>query len=148
MLVKFIISVLPILVYTYFKTKKSFHMLQQNWYNDGNRYIKWIMNNFEKVFVVFDVLFIILVLLKEKYALLTFVIFYILAYVIHKNKVSKEQSKKPLVITARIKRLYTTMLILHLLFIIPMCFTFDEAYLRVYYVFIGLLIYINPFIYN
>ena len=36
-------------VYTYFKTRKSFHMLQQNWYNDGNRYLKWINNSYKPV---------------------------------------------------------------------------------------------------
>ena len=33
-------------------------MLQQNWYNDGNRYFKWILDNISKVFVTFDVLFV------------------------------------------------------------------------------------------
>ena len=146
MKIYFLLSLITYFAYLIFKSKKYMHMLQQNWYNDGNRYIKWIMNNFEKVFVVFDVLFVILVFLKGKYAVITFAIFYVIAYMIHKNKVSKEQSKKPLVITARIKRLYTTMLILHLLFIIPMFFTFDEESLRAYYVFMGLLLYINPFV--
>ena len=146
MKIYFLLSLITYFAYLIFKSKKYMHMLQQNWYNDGNRYIKWVMTNFEKVFVVFDVLFVILVFLKNEYAILTFVIFYILAYIIHKNKVSKEQSKKPLVITARIKRLYTTMLILHLLFIIPMFFAYNDGCLRAYYIFIGLLIYINPFI--
>ena len=29
-------------------------MLQQNWYNDGNRYLKWINNNKDKVYVILD----------------------------------------------------------------------------------------------
>ena len=57
MLVKFIVSVLPILVYTYLKTKKSFHMLQQNWYNDGNRYLKWISKNIKKIFLNVELIF-------------------------------------------------------------------------------------------
>ena len=51
MLIKFIVSLLPLMVYMYLKTKKSFHMLQQNWYNDGNRYIKWINKNIKKIFL-------------------------------------------------------------------------------------------------
>ena len=35
------------------------HMLQQNWYNDGNRYLKWIIDNFNKVFVNSEVLFLL-----------------------------------------------------------------------------------------
>ena len=50
MLMKFIVTLLPILIYTYIKTRKSFQMLQQNWYNDGSRYIKWINRNLKKVF--------------------------------------------------------------------------------------------------
>ena len=142
----FLLSLIPYFAYIIFKSKKYMHMLQQNWYNDGNRYIKWVMNNFEKVFVVFDVLFIILAFLKGKYAIITFSVFYVIAYLIHKNRVSKEQSKKPLVITARIKRLYTTMLILHLLCIIPMVVFYTDANLPAYYILNGLLVYINPFV--
>ena len=40
-----------IYIYAYMKTKKSFHMLQQNWYNEGNRYIRWILENKYKVFI-------------------------------------------------------------------------------------------------
>ena len=142
----FVLSLIPYFAYLVFKAKKYMHMLQQNWYNDGNRYLKWVMNNFEKVFLVFDVLFVIFIFLKNKYAVISFVVFYIICYIVHKNKVSKEQSKKPLVITARIKRLYTTMLILHLLCIIPMVILYNDASLPAYYVFVGLLVYINPFV--
>ena len=142
----FLLSLIPYFVYIVFKSKKYMHMLQQNWYNDGNRYLKWIMNNFEKVFMVFDVLFVIFAFFKNKNLIILSVIFYITAYIIHKNKVSKEQSKKPLVITARIKRLYTTMLILHLLFIIPMLMFYTDANLPAYFVFYGLMCYINPFV--
>ena len=142
----FILSLIPYFAYIVFKAKKYMHMLQQNWYNDGNRYVKWVMNNFEKVFLVFDVLFIIFAFLKNKYAIIAFVVFYIICYVLHRNKVRKEQSKKPLVITARIKRLYTTMLILHLVCIIPMIILYNDINLQVFYVFMGLLVYINPFI--
>ena len=59
MLIKFIVSLLPLMVYMYLKTKKSFHMLQQNWYNDGNRYIKWINKNLKKIFLNIELLFIL-----------------------------------------------------------------------------------------
>ena len=56
MIIKFIISLLVIVPYIYLKSKKSLHMLQQNWYNDGNRYLKWINNNKRKVFFNIDIL--------------------------------------------------------------------------------------------
>ena len=41
----FILSLIPALIYNLFKMKKSFHMLQQNWYNDDQRYFKWLLKN-------------------------------------------------------------------------------------------------------
>ena len=78
----FIISLLPVFIYLVFKSKKAVHILQQNWYNDGNRYIKWVMNNFEKVFVVFDVLFVIIVFLKNILIFSSFYLTFILRCVI------------------------------------------------------------------
>ena len=145
-MIYFLLSLIPYYIYVIFKSKKYMHMLQQNWYNDGNRYLKWVMNNFEKVFVVFDVLFILLAFLKGKYVLISFVVFYLLAYKIHENKVKKEQSKKPLVVTARIKRLYTTLLTLHLLANVPMIIFYNEASIPAFYILNGLLVYLNPFL--
>ena len=54
----FILSLIPYFIYIVCKSKKAMHMLQQNWYNDGNRYFKWILDNISKVFVTFDVLFV------------------------------------------------------------------------------------------
>ena len=45
----FLISLIPYLIFTIYKTKKSFHMLQQNYYDDDNRYFKWILTNITKV---------------------------------------------------------------------------------------------------
>ena len=47
----FIISLLPCLFYLLYKSKRPMHMLQQNWYNDGNRYLKWLKDNFSKSFI-------------------------------------------------------------------------------------------------
>ncbi len=45
MRIYFILSLLPMFYYLIFKSKKAMHMLQQNWYNDDNRYFKWILDN-------------------------------------------------------------------------------------------------------
>ena len=45
----FLISLIPFLIFTIVKTKKSFHMLQQNYYYDDDRYFKWIIVNITKV---------------------------------------------------------------------------------------------------
>lgn len=124
-------------------------MLQQNWYNDGNRYLKWIKNNTKKVFITFDMGFIFFYILKyinNNFSLIIFSIFYILAYIIYKKNISKEQSKKPLVITARIKRLYTTMIILLIICLLPIIIYFNVNNLFIYYMLLGLFAYINVFI--
>ena len=48
------IEILLILVATIaiiIKSKKSLHMLQQNLYNENNRYIKWVVNNSSNFFI-------------------------------------------------------------------------------------------------
>ena len=47
----FLVSLIPFGVYLWLKTKKSMHMLQLNWYNLDQRYLKWILKNPYKVFV-------------------------------------------------------------------------------------------------
>ena len=60
----FIFALLAMFLYTCFDLKKAFHMLQQNWYNDGNRYLKWINNNSKFVFAWYDFLFVVIFLLS------------------------------------------------------------------------------------
>ena len=141
------LSLIVALFYLIYKSRKAMHMLQQNWYNDGNRYIYWIFDNKKRVFLCFDLAFILLFLLTGKYAIIGFICYIIICNEVNKKVVSKEQSKKPLVITARIKRLYTTMIILYALSIyFTTIYNFDKSYLNYYYVYIGLLLYLNWFI--
>ena len=57
----FILSLIPALIYNLFKMKKSFHMLQQNWYNDDQRYFKWLLKNPYKVLLQPDMFFIMFI---------------------------------------------------------------------------------------
>ena len=141
----FIISIVLIILLVIYKSKKYMHMLQQNWYNDGNRYLKWIRDNFIKTFIVLDLIFIIFSFIKHKNIVFIASIIYVLSYYFYKSRYKKEQVKKPLVITARIKRLYFTMLLLYLVAIIPLIINYNESLLNVYYFYIGFLVYINPF---
>ena len=146
----FLISLLVPLYYLYFKNKKIMHMLQQNYYNDDNRYLNWLGHNFEKAFLNFDLLFIVFIPLcfvKENiYFIVIFLILYIVSYITYKNKIKNEQSKKPLVVTSRVKRLYVTELILYLIVIIPMIINFKEARISTYYLIIGLMIFMQWYI--
>ena len=52
MIIKIMLTILW-LMYMFYRTKKSLHMLQQNLYDDDYRYIKWIKNNFDKIKNIF-----------------------------------------------------------------------------------------------
>ena len=140
----FILSLIPSFIYLLYKSLKAMHMLQQNWYNDNDRYINWIFDNEKKVFIVPDLFFIVFLFLKDKILIVSYIVFYIILYFLHKNKVSHEQSKKPLVITSSIKRLYFTLILCYVLLIY---FTtirwFNPLNMSFYYFYISLIIYLN-----
>ncbi len=46
------------------KSKKNLHMLQQNLYNENNRYIKWVLNNSSN-FVTLEFICLIIVSLAN-----------------------------------------------------------------------------------
>ena len=146
MKILFVCSLLVYFYFIFYKSKKYMHMLQQNWYNDGNRYLKWIIDNFNKVFVNSEVLFLLFYFLKGYVLIICFIALYYISYLLFNNKVSREQSKKPLVITHRIKRLYVTMTILYLLVIIPIVINFEIWPINYGLLIIGLMAYINPFV--
>ena len=140
----YLLSLILGLIYLLSKSKKSLHMLQQNWYNEDDRYINWIFNNKKKVFLLFDIVFIIFLFLKGKTLLICFALYFIICYLINKNKVKKEQTKKPLVITSRIKRLYVTIIIFYcLLVFLTTILWYNELNLNFYCFYVGLIIYLN-----
>ena len=63
MIVTFLVLVLSFVLLNYYKTKRSLHMMQQNLYNENNRYIKWIIHN-QKQFLNIEVIVIIIALVK------------------------------------------------------------------------------------
>ena len=144
----FLLSLISCIIYILFKTRKSFHVLQQNWYNDGNRYIKWINSNQEKVFISFDMFFLLIIFvgffISQDIQYILWFIFYVLAIYFLSKK--KEQVKKPLVFTARVKRLLVTTSILYLIPIVIFSITYYKYSLNIYYIIIGLMIYFNYYV--
>ena len=142
----FLFSLIVFFFLVAYKSKKSIHMLQQNYYNESGRYVLWVFKNIKKNFINFDILIFLTCLaflFKIEAAVfytslvgaITFIIFY--SY----NK--KEQTKKPLVITSRVKRLIFTMLLIYGAIVFGICYTFDENKLWFYYLLISLSIYFN-----
>ena len=161
-----ILYMLIVMAYCYAvikKSKHSLHMLQQNLYNENNRYLKWVRKNLKLfldidliaiaisligIFVVFDIKMMTILCL-----LIIIGIFMGVGYS-WDNRVKNSQNKKKLVVTARIKRLITTLTIIHMIPTIWLGFHLNDPYLcwiaitifaiiiylNFYVVFVGLII--------
>lgn len=122
-------------IYIVYTTKKSVHMLQQNLYNENNRYVKWVFNNRKSVFLnlnLYGILFSILLFYSKKeeidiFFLSVLCLVYLVSLYIDRGKRKLEQNKKPLVITKRVKRLLFTII---LIYAIPFVIYFLKPYLR------------------
>ena len=124
------------LIYLIVKGKKALHMLQQNLYNENNRYLKWIKGNLETAFFNLDfistILIIVGAILNNKTSdilIISALVIYFIDAIRIINKRKTEQVKKPLVITARVKRLIVMISILYLIPVVCIFFFEDLKYL-------------------
>ncbi len=118
-----LLLVLIMVCYVLFKIKKAMHMLQQNLYNENNRYGRWVVKNLgltlintNIVAIVFSL--ILLLSIMEEFRAVFLVILcliYIFAFCYDFYVSKSEQNKKPLVYTARVKRLLFTIIIIYLI---------------------------------
>lgn len=108
------------------KSKKNIHMLQQHLYNENNRYIKWIKSTIKSYINLELLIILVCVLANKTFALqntisiiLNIIVAFIYGINVYKlieiQKEDKKQEKKPLVITARVKRLIITIIVLYLI---------------------------------
>lgn len=148
----FSISIGFFLIYSLYKSKKAMHMLQQNYYDESNRYLFWMFKNLKKVFGNIDILLILASIMLMfvninndikviLYSLLAFIVF-----VLYYKKEKKEQVKKPLVITARIKRLLVTQIIIYFIPIILFLINYDSEKIGLYYLILSSMVYLSYFI--
>lgn len=143
----FLISLIPYLIFSILKTKRSFHMLQQNYYDLDLRYFRWILANIQKITFESDLLFLLLILtlfFGVGVELGAFIILYGIIFISYNKK--KIAAKKPLVVTARIKRLSFTVFLLYFIMIIPFIVNFSYDNLVYGYVLFGLVTYLNYFV--
>ena len=134
---KYLVGLLLFIQYIYiiYTTKKSVHMLQQNLYNENNRYVKWVFKNRKNIFInlnLYGILFAILLFysLKEEvdmFFLSVLILVYLVSLYIDRGKRKLEQNKKPLVVTSRVKRLLFTVTVIYL---IPLVILFFNRHLR------------------
>lgn len=148
MLVYFGIAVAVYAVYVCLKAKKALHMLQQNWYDDDHRYLKWMVTNKDKVLISTDsffVFFIVFLFLGGPLQSILFAVFYFVNILFIRNKHRKEQTKLSLVITSRVKRLLVTLAILYIIPIVCMCFYLEENIMPYYFLILGAMAYLTHF---
>ncbi len=149
MFIKLLGLSIPCLIVIILKSKKALHMLQQNWYNEGGRYIHWIVKNPKKVFLTPDLLFFLFLIgmvIDQEILLFLFFLFYAVVALLIYQAMKKEQTKKPLVVTKRVRRLiYTTLLCYFLIFLI-IGLTFKTANIYLYITTLGLACYMQYFI--
>ena len=109
----FILSLIPLFILTFFKSKKAMHMLQQNYYDESKRYFLWITKNLKKIFLTVDILLftsIICLFVNETVSYIFFASFSFFLAIIYNSK--KEQVKKPLVVILTLKSLLAKSIIL------------------------------------
>ena len=149
MKIYFIISLLPLYIYLFLKFKKVFHMMQQNWYNEGNRYLKWIQRNIKAVAFPYELSFILILFVSGYMSKICMVvlsfIYFSFMIIIHIKNAKNDQVKKPIVFTKRVIRLYVTMYILYTIPLIVIYKTFNDTFIFNYYFIMWGLAYFSYF---
>lgn len=147
----FVLSLSVLFGYLFLRTKKALHMLQQNLYDDDRRYLKWITKNRSKVFEMVDLIPLLLLLLislitNNLVIMLLSIIVYSGVFIKTYNKMKKESKKKPLVVTARVKRLIITIIIIYLIMFILSMKNYQAVFLNTYLSIFILSAYLQYFI--
>lgn len=139
-------------IYTVYTTKKSLHMIQQNLYNENNRYIKWVLKNLNQTFFnlnIYGILFSLFLFFRvedkiEIFFVCMLILVYIVSLYVDKQKRKTDQNKKPLVITKRVKRLIVTISIIY--FIPIFLHIINHNYRNLALLIISILITLNYFV--
>ena len=117
----FYISLIPFIVLLIYDFKKSLHMAQQNLYNDDHRFLKWTIKDMKsfktplKCSLVVVITYLLLILLKLNSRLITEIYFFVVSLIILIIKMKENKgsdTKIGLKVTARVKRLIITNVII------------------------------------
>ena len=129
MFIRIYLTMAIVFIYSMLKTRRALHMLQQNLYNENNRYIKWLLKNIKQfagvdlitipialigIFVIYDLETIAML------SIISIIILLLATAFIWRRNINNDQNKKKLVITARIKRLIFTTTIISLIPVITL----------------------------
>ena len=116
-------------------SKRTLHMLQQNLYNENNRYVRWVNKSYKITILNVPVLCFILSFILfinnqmiDDFIIIITMCFYFFSYFDERDIAKNNQNKKPLVITPRIKRLIVTLVILYVFPVIMFVVTKSTAF--------------------
>lgn len=135
-------------IYVIYRSVEAMHMLQQNLYNENNRYIKWIARNFRRTLSIIDflpILLFILVYIVDDKGILDLVLIgsmfiYLFGIVLEYKRNKENQNKIPLKATGRIKRLFLTCILIYGLVIYSVIVTKNEVILPLLLILLSLLL--------
>ena len=155
-MIKYCILALALLFAIFYKTKRSLHMLQQNLYNENNRYLKWIFKN-SKQFLDWDIVIVIISFIGslvfydlESISLILIILLVLMSYFLGFlwiRRINGDQNKKPLVVTARIKRLIFTISILYFIPLLLISYYIaDKEFVWQMFFVISFMLYFNCFV--
>ena len=151
MLIVNIVFLISLLFINIFKSKRHLHMMQQNLYNENNRYIRWILKNNKEFFSIEIITILITIIaicinIDMNLLLMTTVLVISVIFLVSGSSWRKliltDQNKKKLVITARVKRLIFTTTLLYL---IPLVFLYLYNLLWIVLI-ICVMTYLNAFV--
>ena len=155
----FLLVCLLLIIYIliFYKSRRYLHMLQQNLYNENNRYLKWLFKN-NNTFIELDIFLVLLslvglILMLDNISvifniiLIIMIVLSIVVLIHYNNIINKSQNKKPFVVTARIKRLIFTTFIINIIPLIIFIFNHNSTnMIWIILTIISLLVYLNPLI--
>lgn len=131
----FLISVVPFIFLLGYDFKRGLHMAQQNLYNDDNRFFRWTIKDFKqfktplKCSLVVLITFLILAVFKLDSKIVIAAYFFLVSSIILTLKIRENKTndtKIGLKVTARVKRLMVTNLILLVLLCTGLYFIKDD----------------------
>lgn len=127
----FYISLIPFIVLLIYDLKKALHMAQQNLYNDDHRFLKWTLKDMKtfktplKCSLVVLITYLVLIIFKLEASIITSIYFFVVCLIILLIEVKENKNadtKIKLKITARVKRLIFTNVILFSLLCVGLYF--------------------------
>ena len=137
----FYVSLIPFIILLIYDFKKALHMAQQNLYNDDKRFLKWTLKDMKdlktpfKCSLVVLITYLILVIFKLDSKVVTGIYFFVVCLIILILKIKENKSsdvKISLKVTARVKRLIFTNVLLFIVFCVLISFAGTGSYNFIY----------------